>query len=228
MQLAAFEATAASLAAHRVRYIVVGGLAVNAHGYLRFTKDIDLLIALASVNVRAAFAALADTGYGPSAPVTAEGFSDAETRRSWIQEKDAPVLHFYSERYGTTAVAVFIEEPFDFDTEHAEAMVGQIAPRLSVRFVSLLTLIEMKQAADRPTDRDDIKHLRWMLEETGPASRRADGTDWSAATWEGSRREQIRRSRQLTVRERLEALDEITELAEWLGSLPQQTQNKPS
>lgn len=44
-----------------------------------------------------------------------------------------------------------------------------------------------------------------------------DGIDWSVTTWEGSRREQIRRWRQLTVRERLEALDEMTELAERLG-----------
>lgn len=27
---------------HEVRYLVVGGLAVVAHGYVRFTKDLDL------------------------------------------------------------------------------------------------------------------------------------------------------------------------------------------
>lgn len=29
-----------------MRYMVAGGLAVNAHGYLRFTQDVDLVIAL--------------------------------------------------------------------------------------------------------------------------------------------------------------------------------------
>jgi hypothetical protein len=28
----------------RVRFVVVGGLAVNAHGYLRFANEVDLLI----------------------------------------------------------------------------------------------------------------------------------------------------------------------------------------
>lgn len=55
---------------------------------------------------------------------------------------------------------------------------------------------------------------------------RDDRIDWSVTTWEGSRREQIRRWRRLTVRERLEALDEMTALAERLGSLPRETADK--
>lgn len=47
-----------------------------------------------------------------------------------------------------------------------------------------------------------------------------DPVDWSAATWEGSRREQLRRWRRLTVRERLEALDEMTDLAERFAAMP--------
>lgn len=35
--------------------------------------------------------------------------------------------------------------------------------------------------------------------------------DWSAATWEGSRRAQIRRALRLTVRERLEGLEALSE-----------------
>lgn len=41
-----------------------------------------------------------------------------------------------------------------------------------------------------------------------------DDIDWSKTTFDGSRREQLRRWRSLTVRERLEALDAMTELAE--------------
>lgn len=49
--------------------------------------------------------------------------------------------------------------------------------------------------------------------------------DWSAATWEGSRRAMIRRALRLTVRERLEALEALAEtsdkLAEIAASRPQ-------
>ena len=39
MKLASFEALVAALEAARVRYLVAGGLAVSAHGCLRYTRD---------------------------------------------------------------------------------------------------------------------------------------------------------------------------------------------
>ncbi len=36
--------------------------------------------------------------------------------------------------------------------------------------------------------------------------------NWSAATWKGSRREQLRRALRMTVRERLQAADELSEM----------------
>lgn len=42
-----FDLVFAALQATGVRYVVVGGVAVNLHGYQRFTKDIDLVIELA-------------------------------------------------------------------------------------------------------------------------------------------------------------------------------------
>lgn len=54
-----------------VRALVVGGLAVNAHGYLRFTKDADLAVELVPENIERAFRALATLGYQPRIPITA-------------------------------------------------------------------------------------------------------------------------------------------------------------
>ena len=45
-----------------VRYLIVGGIAVNVHGYLRHTKDVDLVIALDEPNCRAAMDAVASFG----------------------------------------------------------------------------------------------------------------------------------------------------------------------
>ena len=41
MKLTSFEAIVRALNAANVRYLVAGGLAVNAHGYARFTNDVD-------------------------------------------------------------------------------------------------------------------------------------------------------------------------------------------
>lgn len=49
---------------------------------------------------------------------------------------------------------------------------------------------------------------------TNPTSEPQDEIDWSLTTWEGSRRAQLRHARSLTLRERLQALDGMTELVE--------------
>jgi hypothetical protein len=43
---------------------------------------------------------------------------------------------------------------------------------------------------------------------------------WETATWEGSRRAQLRSALALTVRERLQALEDLAELAERLAAMP--------
>lgn len=43
---------------------------------------------------------------------------------------------------------------------------------------------------------------------------------WQSATWEGSRREQLRAALALTVRERLQALEALSELAQRLAKMP--------
>ncbi|MDR2215737.1 MAG: hypothetical protein LBE59_07845 [Nevskiaceae bacterium] len=47
-----------------------------------------------------------------------------------------------------------------------------------------------------------------------------DFIDWSLTTFDGVRREQLRRARTMTVAERLEALDELSKVAIFLHALP--------
>jgi Nucleotidyl transferase of unknown function (DUF2204) len=58
-----FDPIFAALQATGVRYVVVGGVAVNLHGYQRFTKDIDLVIELVPDQALKALEALQDLGY---------------------------------------------------------------------------------------------------------------------------------------------------------------------
>ena len=165
MKLTSLEAIVRALADTGVRYLVAGGLAVNAHGYLRFTQDIDLVIALDRANILGAFASLATLGYKPLVPITAEQFADTELRQGWIRDKGMKVLNFVSDRHVETAVDVFVFEPFDFGLEYERALKGDIAPGVEARFVSIPTLIAMKESASRARDLDDIEHLRWILED---------------------------------------------------------------
>lgn len=46
-----------------------------------------------------------------------------------------------------------------------------------------------------------------------------DEIDWSLTSWDGSRRAQLRRWRALSLRQRLLALEEMTEIAEHFGRM---------
>ena len=49
---------------------------------------------------------------------------------------------------------------------------------------------------------------------------RAAEAGWETATWESSRRAQLRAALALTVRERLQALEDLAELAQRLATMP--------
>ncbi len=52
------------------------------------------------------------------------------------------------------------------------------------------------------------------------AARQADGIDWTLTTWEGARREQLRRWAELSLEEILLAQEEMAELSERLAGIP--------
>ncbi|QDV92495.1 hypothetical protein RAS2_36140 [Phycisphaerae bacterium RAS2] len=162
MKVASIESIARALNDAEVPFIVVGGLAVVAHGYGRHTQDLDLVIRLRPDTIRAAFKALASLGYEPRVPMTAEAFADTVQRASWIREKGMTVLNFHSDQYRDTPIDVFVAEPFDFEVEYQRALVEELAPGVSVRIVQLDTLILLKQQAGRPQDLADIAELRLL------------------------------------------------------------------
>jgi hypothetical protein len=51
-------------------------------------------------------------------------------------------------------------------------------------------------------------------------SGRADNKRWETATWKGSRSAQLRAALAMTIRERFQALEALTELAQRLAAMP--------
>jgi hypothetical protein len=164
MRLNSFVAVAKALQGSGVRYLVAGGLAVNAHGYLRFTKDVDLVVELVPENIVSAFAALESIGYRPLVPITASQFANADKRNGWIRDKNMTVLQFWSDEHKETPIDVFVTEPFPFEEEYARAVVKPLHESIDVRFVSIETLIEMKTAVGRQQDLIDVEHLKMRME----------------------------------------------------------------
>ena len=162
MKLSSLEAIASALRDSEVRYLIVGGLAVAAHGHGRATFDIDLVVQLQPENVRRAIIALESLGYRPTLPVPAHQFADTQLRQAWIRDKNMVVFQLHSDGHPETRIDLFVNEPFDFNNEYDQALIGEIQPGLQVRFVRLASLIRMKETAGREKDLEDIRQLKLL------------------------------------------------------------------
>jgi len=148
-----------------VRYLVVGGLAVVAHGHMRFTADLDLVLDFDEENLRRAIEVFASLGFRPRAPVPLRQFADTEIRQGWIKDKGLTVLSLFSDDHPLTEVDLFAADPFGFDQVYARRVSMAIAPDIEATFVGLKDLVGMKRAAGRPQDLSDIEQLEDLSRE---------------------------------------------------------------
>ncbi len=160
MEVRSVEVIVRALNDAQVQYLIVGGLAVNAHGFVRLTRDVDIVLALDPENATRGLDTLRAIGYHMSIPAQPEEFADAATREKWRQEKGMIVLKLWSDEHRRTPVDIFVYEPFDFLTEAAAAPSLEVCAGVSARVVSFETLLEMKRTAGRPQDLIDIEELK--------------------------------------------------------------------
>lgn len=146
----------------KVDYVVVGGLAVILHGYLRATADLDLAIGLSPDNAGRGMRALASIGLQPRLPVAMDDFADEDKRQDWLRNRNMLVFPLWDPNNPLRSVDVFIDEPVVFGDLLMDAVVKDMDGQ-KVRIASIPHLIEMKQRSGRPRDLEDIDKLRQIL-----------------------------------------------------------------
>ncbi|MFN8546501.1 MAG: hypothetical protein U0527_00645 [Candidatus Eisenbacteria bacterium] len=142
-----------------VRYLIAGGLAAVAHGVVRFTADVDLVLALDDDNLSRAIASLASLGFAPRVPVPFEALLDRAQRERWIAAKGMTVFSVSSPRHPLTEVDLFVRMPFEFEVAYANALRLELPTGVIATFVGRDDLIRMKRAAGRPRDLEDVRAL---------------------------------------------------------------------
>jgi hypothetical protein len=162
MKLSGLESVFRSLNGANIQYLIVGGVAVNAHGYGRSTYDVDIVLAMDPVNIIRTFAVLGEAGYAPVVPVTPEVFADRDSRERWRREKGMVVLPMTSDLLPEAPLDLFVTEPFVFSEEYDSALWLELAPGLSIPVIRLETLLTMKRSSRRPKDLADLDELNLL------------------------------------------------------------------
>lgn len=147
------RALAAALHGRQVEFVVVGGVAVGAHGYLRATRDLDVVPRPTPENLRLLARALVDID--ATLPL-------ADGRRFDVP-RDLPRLERRANmtletRHGGIDVIQRGPGVPSFDTLDSSAVDADLLG-VPVRIVSLEHLRAMKQAAGRAQDRADLENL---------------------------------------------------------------------
>ncbi len=152
-----FDTIFAVLQRTGLRYVVVGGVAVNLHGYQRFTKDVDLVIELVADRTLKALQALEAIGYKPAVPVELTDFADPAIREAWARDKGMMVFQMYSDQ-ARVSIDIFVRYPLDFEELWTQGTKVEL-PGTSLRIASIDHLILMKRKASRAQDLLDIEQL---------------------------------------------------------------------
>ena len=147
-----------ALSEGQVRYVLVGGLAVQLHGYMRSTFDIDLVLAMDDGNLSRFIEVAKRFGLKPSMPVPIDSLRNAEQIEQWYREKGMLAFALREPQTGGGVVDVLVRPEVPFEQLMGNAVAGQLLGR-QVWIASIDDLLTMKRIADRPKDRLDIEAL---------------------------------------------------------------------
>lgn len=145
-----------TLADRRVEFIVIGGFAVIAHGYVRATKDLDIVPDPDPENL----ARLADALSTLNARIRGmEEFDEGELPRP---DREGLALggNFVLDTDGGRLDILQVVEPDLTYAELAPAALTVEALGRQIRVCGYRDLVAMKTAAGRDEDRLDLKRLR--------------------------------------------------------------------
>jgi predicted nucleotidyltransferase len=140
------------LVAANIRFVLIGGLAVNAWGHVRGTQDVDLVPDPDPENLDRLTRLLESLDGRVETP---EGRLGASAIRTFLAAGDRTLV---STAIGHVDVLQGLPQVPSFSSLEQGAVTVDLGG-IEVHVCSLDALLEMKRASDRPRDRDDLEAL---------------------------------------------------------------------
>lgn len=141
-----------------IRYVLIGGLALNIHGVERATMDIDLMLAMDTENLEAFSRAAESLGMTPVLPVSMKDFADPSTLQRWVDERNMLAFALRAKESSTPTVDILVRPKVSFDLaweRHVEKDLGDIP----IHLAHIDDLIALKTGTGRQRDAADVVAL---------------------------------------------------------------------
>ncbi len=148
-----------TLESQNVRYLLIGGLALNIHGVERATMDVDLMLALDADNLAAFVQAARLLSLQPIMPVFLEDFADPDKRRKWIDEKHMLAFALRTGEISDPTVDILVAPTVDFAAAWERRVEKDLGSN-RLCLASIDDLISLKTGTGRQRDEADIQALR--------------------------------------------------------------------
>lgn len=153
---------------HKVKYLLVGGLAVNLWGIPRTTADVDIMLDLSKENLDLFLSAMKSLEMSPKQPIDMDKLHLEEYRKSLKEEKNMLVATFINPKNPIMVVDFFLENPIDFKKAFGRRKILKVED-FEIYLIDIEDLIKMKQKSKRLQDKADLEHLKrikkWLEEE---------------------------------------------------------------
>ena len=133
-------------------YVMVGGYAVNLHGAVRGTVDIDIVVRLDQKSFSKTEAVLKSLGLESQLPVGAAQIF--KFREEYISNRNLIAWKFVNPKLPSECVDIIITENLS-DLRRVKIEYKKIL----LKVISVDDLIKMKSKAGRPQDQADVKAL---------------------------------------------------------------------
>lgn len=147
----------------QVRYLLVGGLAINIYGVERATMDVDLMLALDGENVQKFLKTAESLGLQPVLPVKLTDLMNPAILREWIDVKHMLAFALRPPEPTAPTVDILVKPKVDFEEAYARRQERELAG-FKVALASLDDLIALKTGTGRQHDAADIVALRRLRE----------------------------------------------------------------
>ena len=146
-----------------IRYLVIGGIAVNLHGFSRATGDLDIMLSFDRENIVKCINAFKALEFRPRIPVKIEELGDPVKLEMWKREKNMKVFSVYNPLNVMEQLDIMIENYIDFELAFKNREMV-IAKNIEIPIISIDDLITLKEKAGRERDKIDIKALKKIKE----------------------------------------------------------------